>query len=112
MCAQTTTKHGQPKAHFLMPWGFRRRSSDVRNHQCLCGFAGISVELWIRLWIGLLEPSPLKSFVMMAGTTGLEPAASAVTGQRSNQLNYVPLHVLQSCGKTTRNICPCSVFES
>src|ERR1700722_19730804 len=26
----------------------------------------------------------------MAVTTGLEPAASAVTGQRSNQLNYVP----------------------
>ena len=31
--------------------------------------------------------SPLER---MAGTTGLEPAASAVTGQRSNQLNYVP----------------------
>ena len=30
----------------------------------------------------------------MAGTTGLEPAASAVTGQRSNQLNYVPQPVL------------------
>jgi hypothetical protein len=30
---------------------------------------------------------PLKE---LAGTTGLEPAASAVTGQRSNQLNYVP----------------------
>jgi hypothetical protein len=29
----------------------------------------------------------------MAGTTGLEPAASAVTGQRSNQLNYVPFCV-------------------
>jgi hypothetical protein len=29
----------------------------------------------------------------MAGTTGLEPAASAVTGQRSNQLNYVPFFV-------------------
>ena len=29
----------------------------------------------------------------MAGTTGLEPAASAVTGQRSNQLNYVPYFV-------------------
>ena len=29
----------------------------------------------------------------MAGTTGLEPAASAVTGQRSNQLNYVPAWV-------------------
>jgi hypothetical protein len=32
----------------------------------------------------------------MAGTTGLEPATSAVTGQRSNQLSYVPrLHVQQ-----------------
>jgi hypothetical protein len=31
----------------------------------------------------------------MAGTTGLEPATSAVTGQRSNQLSYVPrLHIV------------------
>ena len=28
--------------------------------------------------------------VKMAGTTGLEPATSDVTGRRSNQLNYVP----------------------
>ena len=27
----------------------------------------------------------------VAGTTGLEPATSDVTGRRSNQLNYVPL---------------------
>jgi hypothetical protein len=27
---------------------------------------------------------------MMAGATGLEPAASCVTGRRSNQLNYAP----------------------
>ena len=26
----------------------------------------------------------------MAGSTGLEPAASGVTGRRSNQLNYHP----------------------
>jgi hypothetical protein len=32
----------------------------------------------------------------MAGTTGLEPATSAVTGQRSNQLNYVPLPCITS----------------
>ena len=27
---------------------------------------------------------------VMAGWTGLEPAASGVTGRRSNQLNYHP----------------------
>ena len=27
----------------------------------------------------------------MAGMTGLEPATSGVTGQRSNQLSYIPV---------------------
>ena len=29
----------------------------------------------------------------LAGSTGLEPAASGVTGRRSNQLNYDPVFV-------------------
>src|SRR5271165_1898556 len=33
---------------------------------------------------------PVSLLECMAGTTGLEPATSAVTGQHSNQLNYVP----------------------
>ena len=33
---------------------------------------------------------PRKLFMMMAGSTGLEPATSGVTGRRSNQLNYDP----------------------
>ena len=40
--------------------------------------------------------TPLKR---MAGTTGLEPAASAVTGQRSNQLNYVPTRQINEMRK-------------
>ena len=34
--------------------------------------------------------SEWKSGVEVAGVTGLEPAASGVTGQRSNQLSYTP----------------------
>jgi hypothetical protein len=34
----------------------------------------------------------------MAGTTRLELATSAVTGQRSNQLNYVPTEGETSLG--------------
>jgi hypothetical protein len=30
------------------------------------------------------------NYLELAGTTGLEPATSCVTGMRSNQLNYVP----------------------
>ena len=33
---------------------------------------------------------PLRIQNEMAGATGLEPAASCVTGRRSNQLNYAP----------------------
>ena len=36
---------------------------------------------------------PLIFLGLVAGTTGLEPATSAVTGQRSNQLSYVPNYI-------------------
>jgi hypothetical protein len=45
-------------------------------------------------------PIPCKCLKELAGTTGLEPAASAVTGQRSNQLNYVPIRQINKLPKT------------
>jgi hypothetical protein len=50
----------------------------------------------------------------MAGTTGLEPATSAVTGQRSNQLSYVPLckfNILQS-GKSKNLLQASSLYST
>ena len=44
----------------------------------------------------------------MAGTTGLEPATSDVTGRRSNQLNYVPAFVdVLNVARTPRSITQC-----
>ena len=40
----------------------------------------------------------------MAGTTGLEPATSAVTGQRSNQLSYVPTLFFNNLDKSLRRL--------
>ena len=37
-----------------------------------------------------VSPSGKTKSSRMAGSTGLEPAASGVTGRRSNQLNYDP----------------------
>jgi hypothetical protein len=47
--------------------------------------------------------SKLTYLECMAGTTGLEPATSAVTGQRSDQLSYVP-KCFQHFGYMSRRI--------
>ena len=39
----------------------------------------------------------------LAGSTGLEPAASGVTGRRSNQLNYDPIRQIDDLAETVRN---------
>jgi hypothetical protein len=36
---------------------------------------------------------PLVRLENLVGATGLEPAASCVTGRRSNQLNYAPANL-------------------
>ena len=43
----------------------------------------------LRIYEGIAT-QPITHLECMAGTTGLEPATSAVTGQRSDQLSYVP----------------------
>jgi hypothetical protein len=47
---------------------------------------------------------PLYYLGLVAGTTGLEPATSAVTGQRSNQLSYVPKVVFNKLGYRSHRI--------
>ena len=42
-------------------------------------------------------------FSVMAGATGLEPAASGVTGRRYNQLNYAPAE-LRTIRARTREV--------
>ena len=51
-----------------------------------------------------------KSLKELAGTTGLEPATSDVTGRRSNQLNYVPAGSLRSLQNNTFSCFACA-FE-
>jgi len=42
------------------------------------------------LWGPPMGPALSLEWEVMAGVTGLEPAASGVTGRRSNQLSYTP----------------------
>ena len=59
----------------------------------------------------LLLLVPCKQFKRMAGTTRLELATSAVTGQRSNQLNYVPNCKINNLTKSLagQGVCKCCI---
>ncbi len=46
----------------------------------------------------------------MAGVTGLEPAASGVTGQRSNQLSYTPAFVRAGVRRAIDRVKPPALF--
>lgn len=48
----------------------------------------------------------------MAGTTGLEPATSDVTGRRSNQLNYVPASCRIGNPKNTTGDPACAILSA
>ena len=47
----------------------------------------------------------------VAGTTGLEPATSDVTGRRSNQLNYVPF-LCSNVGQSKDNTGPALPWDT
>jgi hypothetical protein len=57
----------------------------------------------------LKSPIPCNCLKRMAGTTRLELATSAVTGQRSNQLNYVPTRQINKMRKPRENILTASL---
>jgi hypothetical protein len=53
-------------------------------------FFGATLTARLFVHHAILSELELSFWERMAGTTRLELATSAVTGQRSNQLNYVP----------------------
>jgi hypothetical protein len=55
-----------------------------------------SLNAYLFVYHATFQKTELNLLERMAGTTRLELATSAVTGQRSNQLNYVPaiVHLL------------------
>ena len=63
----------------------------VRADSNYCGLGReVNLLLIVPFWARLKSQTFPKCLKKMAGTTRLELATSAVTGQRSNQLNYVP----------------------
>ena len=54
----------------------------------------------------------MKTMACVAGVTGLEPAASGVTGQRSNQLSYTPKPFVKSPERAVESGAPQRVRDN
>ena len=70
---------------------------DIMSDQTAAVARKPAIELHVRSWKSFSDLQkairPVRAWHRnrkMAGSTGLEPAASGVTGRRSNQLNYDP----------------------
>ena len=63
----------------------------------------VSLNVHLLVYHAILSEVELSRLERMAGTTGLEPATSAVTGQRSNQLNYVPNRGINNLAQNPAN---------
>ena len=71
----------------------RPREKHSEGGQSPCFAAANILQVFDSSWARIAVNCPRarwKGLKRMAGTTGLEPATSYVTGRRSNQLNYVP----------------------
>jgi hypothetical protein len=62
--------------------------------------------VYLFVYHAILSKVGISLLERMAGTTRLELATSAVTGQRSNQLNYVP-----TCGSNRLTEKPCKTEQ-
>ena len=68
-------------ARLLTPWVYQEAASDGRGNGVATGGGNEKAQ----------ANCPGLSVVSLAGWTGLEPAASGVTGRRYNRLNYHPM---------------------
>jgi hypothetical protein len=76
-----------------------------------CAAAGLLDHYRTRICLSLQSPFDSKSSRIMAGTTGLEPATSAVTGQRSDQTELRPQLFSSTYAKSKKMLSSAAVYS-